>query len=91
MDVQAHIIVSGVVQGVGYRYFVMRAARKFHLTGWVKNKPNSQVEIQVEGPRGLIETLIRDLWTGNSWATVRNVDVHWDTYSGKYNAFDIAY
>ena len=91
MDVQAHIIVSGRVQGVGYRYFVMRLARKYRLTGWVKNIMTGEVEIEAEGERGLIESLIQELWTGNSWATVRHVQTVWGNFTGKYKAFDVRY
>ncbi len=91
MDVGAHIIVSGMVQGVGYRYFVSRTARRMNLTGWVKNLPNQEVEIEVEGPKGLIESLIKELSTGNSWAVVRNVDVNWGKPAGQYSSFDITF
>lgn len=91
MYVRAHIIVSGMVQGVGYRYFVLKVAHRMELTGWVKNLPNGDVEIDVEGPRGLIESFIRELRVGNAWATVRNIDVEWDKYTGKYTGFDIAF
>lgn len=91
MTVQAHIIVSGIVQGVGYRYFVTKQARKWELTGWVKNMYTGEVEIEVEGPRGLIESLIQELWTGNAWATVRDVEVRWEKYSGQYSGFDILF
>ena len=89
MDTRAHIIVSGIVQGVGYRFFVQRYARKMNLSGWVRNLPTREVEILVEGPRGLIESLTRELYTGNLHATVRNVQVHWETFEGKYRGFDI--
>jgi len=88
---QAHIIVSGRVQGVGYRYFVMRLARKYRLTGWVRNLMTGEVEIEIEGNRGLIESMIQALWTGNAWAAVRNIQTTWESFSGKYKAFDIKY
>jgi acylphosphatase len=91
VDVRAHIIVSGMVQGVGYRYFVTKVARRMELTGRVKNLPSGEVEIEVEGPRGLVETLIKELNTGNSWAVVRNVEVTWEKYQGRYTGFDIAF
>jgi acylphosphatase len=91
MDVCAHIVVSGMVQGVGYRYFVMKLARRMELTGWVKNLPSGEVEIEVEGPRGLVEALIKELRTGNAWAVVRNIEVTWEKYRGKYTGFDIAF
>jgi len=46
-----HIMVSGQVQGIGYRYFVEREARKIKITGWVRNLDNSDVEILAEGER----------------------------------------
>jgi acylphosphatase len=91
MDVRAHIVVSGVVQGVGYRYFVLKQARRMELTGRVKNVPTGEVEIDVEGPRGLIEELIRILWTGNPWAKVRNVVVDWAKYTGEYTGVDVCF
>ena len=91
MDVGAHIIVSGRVQGVGFRYFVMKLAHRMQLTGWVRNLSTGDVEIQVEGPRGLIETMIKELPTGNAWATVNNIHVDWTRFSGQYTGFDITY
>lgn len=88
---RAHIIVSGMVQGVGYRYFVCKNARKMELTGRVKNLMSGEVEIEAEGPKGLVETFIQELWTGNAWATVRNVEVNWEPYQGKYDGFDITF
>lgn len=90
-SVRAHIIVSGMVQGVGYRHFVLRASRRMELNGWVKNLHTGEVEIEVEGPRGLIESLIQTLWTGNPWATVRNVAVDWQRASGRYTGFDVVF
>lgn len=91
MDKCAHIIVSGVVQGVGFRYFVIKLARRLVLNGWVRNMPSSEVEIEVEGPEGMIQEMIRNLWTGNPYASVNNVNVHWDSFKGKYTGFDITY
>jgi len=57
----------------------------------VKNLPSGEVEIEVEGPKGLIETLITELKTGNSWAVVRHIEVAWEKFQGKYTGFDIAF
>ena len=91
MDGHAHILVSGMVQGVGFRFFVSRLARKLQLTGWVRNLPSGEVEIDTEGPRGLVESLVKDLSVGNSWAKVNHVDVQWEKYTGKHDGFDITY
>jgi acylphosphatase len=89
MYISAQIIVSGIVQGVGYRYFVLRLARKMELTGWVRNLPTGEVEIAIEGLKGLIESFIAELRTGNPYATVRNIDVQWGKYTGQYTGFDV--
>ena len=91
MELRAHIIVTGVVQGVGFRFFAMRKARKMQLTGWVRNLHTGQVEIEVEGPRSLIESFIKDLRVGNTWANVTDMDVQWDSFTGQYTGFDITY
>jgi acylphosphatase len=89
MQVQAIILVSGMVQGVGYRFFVSRQAHKYGLTGWVRNLPDGNVEILAEGVRGLIEELAQDLYTGNPYAHVSGVRVNYQTYTGKYKSFEI--
>ncbi len=91
MQAYAHIIVSGMVQGVGYRYFVVRTARNLDLTGWVKNLPTGEVEIETEGPKGNIQSLIDELPVGNPHATVRNVEVNWSKPTGKYSDFDVVF
>ena len=61
-----HILLSGRVQGVGFRYFVREKARECHITGWVKNLPNGKVEIEGEGKD--INCLIDYLKIGNGYS-----------------------
>jgi acylphosphatase len=89
--VQAHVIVSGMVQGVGFRYFVLHLARRLGLSGWVRNLHTGEVELEAEGQRLQVETLVEELWTGNPHASVRNVQVDWRASSGKYTGFDVAF
>jgi len=56
--VRAHILFSGAVQGVGFRYTTASFAQQLSLTGWVKNLSDGRVEIIVEGPREKIEELL---------------------------------
>jgi hydrogenase maturation protein HypF len=60
MDKACHIIVTGLVQGVGFRPFVYRIALRYNLSGWVRNT-NENVEIFVQGPQHLIEEFINEL------------------------------
>ena len=91
MDVCAKMWVRGMVQGVGFRYFVTRAAQRMGLTGYVRNLANGQVEIEAEGERGLIEEFIQEIKTGNRWADVRDIKIEWQPYQGKYSSFDITF
>lgn len=90
-SVAAELTVSGVVQGVGYRYFCHRRARDLNLTGWVKNNYDGSVSAYVEGDRGLIETFIVDLKTGPSSATVTDINVRWLPFTGKYHSFEVTH
>ena len=91
MNSRARIIVSGHVQGVGYRYFVRQRAAQLRLTGWVRNLPGREVEIAAEGPRAMIEALVRELPVGNSMASVSNIDVHWEHCTGEFSTFSITF
>ncbi|MCK5094469.1 MAG: acylphosphatase [Spirochaetes bacterium] len=91
MDTQVHLVVSGMVQGVGYRMFVQRLARHLKLCGWVRNLPTGQVEVCAEGSRCLIESLIQTMRTGNRYASVRSIQINWQDYTGKYTGFDITF
>ncbi len=50
-QVSAHLLITGMVQGVGYRWFVMRRAKESKLAGWVRNLPDGEVEVEVEAVR----------------------------------------
>lgn len=75
----AHLrcLVTGRVQGVGFRFFVQREARKLGLTGWVRNLPTGEVELEASGDRSDLEMLLRHLEQGPPLSRVDRVDVHW--------------
>lgn len=68
-------IVSGHVQGVGFRFFVNRAAAIEGLHGWVRNLPDGSVEIQAEGEAAALERFERSVRRGPAAARVEHVDV----------------
>jgi len=84
-------VVHGYVQGVGFRYFVLRAARASGLAGFVKNLRDGSVEIVSEGPRGALEELVRDLEEGPRHGLVKDVDVEWSEATGKFRDFDVRF
>lgn len=73
--IRAHIVISGMVQGVGYRYFTVRNAMKLGLTGWVRNLMNGDVELEAQGDRGDMAMLISQLKLGPQWSRVERVKV----------------
>src|SRR5205807_9329129 len=70
-QVRLHAIVHGDVQGVGFRYFVLRRAREARLAGWVRNRADGTVECLAEGPRAALEGLLADLRRGPGLAEVQ--------------------
>ena len=82
-------VVSGLVQGVGYRYFAQRQADALALSGYVRNQPSGQVEIVAEGERPALEQLLAALHHGPRSAIVRSVTVVWSETSGTFTGFEV--
>src|SRR5680860_1851070 len=62
--VRAHAYVSGKVQGVGFRAFVQMQANNMALHGWVRNRAEGEVELEVEGPQASVKTFLQALHKG---------------------------
>ena len=65
MKTRRHIYFSGTVQGVGFRYRAMHAARSLGLTGWVRNLWDERVEMEVQGEFSAIERMIQEIEMGS--------------------------
>ncbi len=89
--VGAHIRVTGMVQGVGFRYFAMRHANELGLTGYVKNKADGSVELQVEGAKQVVENFKSILEQGPGYYSVDKVEITYESYTAKYNRFSVEY
>lgn len=88
---QAHLIISGKVQGVYFRGFTAELATRLGLTGWVKNIPSRQVEAVFEGDKEVIEEAIKQCYIGPPLSKVTNIEVTWSDYTGSYKTFEILY
>jgi acylphosphatase len=84
-----HGIVRGEVQGVGFRYFLIRRAQALGLEGWVTNRDDGAVEFVAEGRRTDLEQLERAAWEGPRMARVATVEVNWSSATGGLDRFDI--
>ena len=89
MKVRAEILVNGLVQGVGFRYFVYREALKLGLVGFTKNLFTGEVLTIVEGEKSLVEELYRKIKVGPSHASVKNCNVDWLEPKNEFNIFEI--
>lgn len=70
-------IVSGAVQGVGYRAFVKSNADDLQVAGTAENLPDGRVEVVAEGYRTDLEVLLVRMRTGTTHSAVRALDVQW--------------
>ena len=87
--VKAEIAVSGLVQGIGFRYFVYSKAQNLGLNGYTKNLFTGEVVTVVEGERYLIEELIDYLKIGPSRSHVKSHSVNWFEYKYEFKIFEI--
>ena len=88
---RAKIIVSGLVQGVGYRYFVMRHADHLNLKGYTQNLFTGEVLTEVEGEVGLINELIKQLKIGPMKSHITNCSIDWSEYNNEFKRFEVRY
>lgn len=90
-NVRAHVIVSGRVQGVFFRAETKRAAERFGVGGWVRNRADGTVEATLEGPRQAVDDTIAWCHHGPPMARVTDVKVSWEEHSGESKEFSILY
>jgi len=91
MAIRVTIIVQGVVQGVGFRWYVRRIAMRYRLTGYVKNLPDGNVYCEVEGEEGMINDFISELKAGPPLSHVTNVIVNKLPDLVGYKSFEIKF
>ncbi len=85
------IFLSGVVQGVGFRYFTKRTADSYGLSGWVRNLPDGRVEVLVEGDEEVLCHFVKDLWRGPPSARVDKMELIREEADEPLRGFDIRY
>jgi acylphosphatase len=91
MEVRAEIIVNGLVQGVGFRYFVLREAQKLGLNGYVKNLYTGEVLTVVEGEKAIVEEMVKKLRVGPMHAAVKSCKVDWQKHKNEFTDFDVKF
>jgi len=89
MQVRVHVVVSGLVQGVGFRYYVYNKAISLTLTGYVRNLFSGDVEIEAEGNRSLVEEFIKQVKVGPRAAHVTNMKIEWIKCTETQSGFEV--
>jgi acylphosphatase len=84
-------IVTGIVQGVNFRWFTQRRAADLGLVGYVRNRSDGSVEFVAEGTRDALERLLDVVRVGPASAVVENVDAQWGAPTGEYQRFEIRF
>jgi len=84
-----HTIIKGLVQGVGFRYFVLEVTAGKEITGWVRNTISGHVEVLAEGSQEVLENLLEDLRKGPPSAEVNKVEVNWSLATHEFNSFTV--
>ena len=88
---QLRAVVTGEVQGVGFRYWTRRQARDLRLTGYVRNRWNGTVEVVAEGQKRSLQDLLSQLSQGPRSAWVQQVSAEWRLHTGTFRSFEVRF
>ena len=84
-------VITGRVQGVGFRWYTMRKARSLGLAGWVRNLRDGSVEVWAEGDPAMLDALESELSAGPPGAVVRNVASEDSSPTGSHRGFEVSF
>jgi acylphosphatase len=87
--VRIEVTVRGRVQGVGFRYFVVRQARRLGLSGWVANEADGSVRAVIEGPTAAVDRIAEVLAVGPPGAIVDDVSSVRMAATGGFDDFGV--
>ena len=90
-NVRAHIIITGIVQGVFFRVETQRAAQRYGVNGWVRKKRDGTVESVIEAERQKVASMLDWCREGPPRAVVNKVDVEWEKYIGEMVDFRVTH
>jgi acylphosphatase len=85
---RAHVLVSGLVQGVNFRWYTAEHARSRDVSGWVRNLDDGRVEAVFEGAEQHVSAMVEWCREGPRHARVSSVDVSWEQPEG-LSGFDL--
>lgn len=89
MRSRVHLVAEGLVQSVGFRWFVAREAGALGLAGWVRNLADGTVELEAEGEKPLVEQLVGAVRRGPRAAHVSGLRIEWIEPLNDSHRFDV--
>jgi acylphosphatase len=90
MKARARVVLSGRVQGVGFRQQAVAEAERLGLSGWVRNLPDGRVEALAEGDKEAVDALLAWCKHGPRLARVDELKISWEPHRGEFAGFRIA-
>jgi acylphosphatase len=89
MKVARKFSISGLVQGVGFRFFAQRSAARFQVKGYVQNMKDGCVEVYAEGRETAVEAFKQQLTAGPAYSKVERIEELVLEPNGLYSTFRI--
>ncbi|MBI3616388.1 MAG: acylphosphatase [Candidatus Omnitrophica bacterium] len=86
-----HVLWTGRVQGVGFRFTAEEAALELGLTGWVRNLPDGRVEATVEGPEKALKSFLERVAAGPMKPHIQQTAVDWSAATGEFEEFRVRF
>jgi acylphosphatase len=86
-----HLVISGDVQGVGYRKWALKEAQNLQVVGWVKNREDKAVEIVASAPRSVLDIFISRCRKGPELAVVKDVYIASEDSPQEFEVFSVIY
>lgn len=88
---QVHLLISGFVQGIGYRAFVRNQAQKLGIVGWVRNLSDNRVEVVAQSPdKKTLEKFIKICERGPFLSEIKDISIEWQEANEIFSDFKIA-
>jgi len=86
---RVHVYVSGIVQGVFFRYHTQERALEMGVDGWVRNLPDGRVEAVFEGEDRAVDQMVAFCRRGPPGAHVTKVELHEEIWTGEFKGFSV--
>lgn len=91
MKKRVHLLISGMVQGVNFRYYCRREALRHGVNGWVRNLDDGRVEVTAEDEETALGGFVEWCRHGPPYSSVTDVEATYSEATGEFNSFDIAF